>query len=272
MDHILIIDGLNYIHRGIIKFGNNQINDDYVLVYNFFRNIRASVEQFKPTKVFFCLEGRAEHRYKLLPSYKENRIVKYAAKSRHEHDKFDRQRDAIIALLGCLPIIKVSAAKYEADDTIATLADNMSDECITILSNDTDLIQLLQKGYPKLKLYNSFKKTYIEPPECFYLTLKSLMGDKSDSIPGIVGPKKAEALSKDPGALQEFLSVEENRANYKLNLDLISLHIIPDDELQFQDYNVDYNKLHEEFRRMEFKTMIEPKYWQRFKDTFQNLH
>jgi 5'-3' exonuclease len=44
---------------------------------------------------------------------------------------------------------------------VATLAEDLKDEDVVVLSNDSDFIQLLQKGYEHFKIYNPFKKQYM---------------------------------------------------------------------------------------------------------------
>ena len=277
MDRILLIDGLNFIHRGNITF--NQIEKtevSYTIVYNFFRNLRAAVEEFQPTKVFFCLESANCFRYKLFPGYKSNRIIKVsddktAAKLKSRED-FNRQRDIIIDLLPNLPITIVNALEFEADDVIATLVENLKDEEVIIYSGDKDFTQLLQKDYPNLKLYSPNKKDYVSAPEWNHLTYLSLIGDKVDGIPSVVGPKKAEKLATDVNAFAEFLdSSEEKKANYALNLSLIKLVIVPDERLQFIEHNTNYDVLKARFAQMEFESILEDKYWDRFQKTFANL-
>jgi DNA polymerase-1 len=273
MDKILLIDGHNSIWRANIGFKPKDADAPlYNIVYNFFRSLRASVEQFEPNKVFFCLEGHNNFRYKLFSEYKANRIIKTGSKAQTISDDFHRQKDIILALLPHLPIIKVKADEFEADDVIATLAENLKDEDITVISNDSDFIQLLQKGYKNFKIFNPFKKEYIEAPSYHYLAWKSLRGDKkTDNIPGLVGDKKAQKLLGDPIAFKEFLSSEENRANFSLNKELIELKIIDDGDLIFTEYKINFELLKEEFNNMDFQSIIEEEYWNRFCKTFSNL-
>lgn len=276
MDRILLIDGLNSIHRANISFKSEEKQEpSYTVVYNFFRNLRATVEELTPTKVFFCLEGSNNFRYKLFPDYKANRIIKTGstvdAKQKDREDLF-RQADIITTLISNLPITVVSADRFEADDVIATLAEDLKDEEVVVLSNDSDFIQLLQKGYKNFAIYNPMKKQYMIAPEWHYLTAKSLFGDKkTDNIPGLVGMKTGIKLASDIKKFAEFMESSENRANYSLNKDLIELKIIPSDELQFIEYNTDYDKLKAEFAKMEFVSILEEKYWNRFCETFKDL-
>jgi 5'-3' exonuclease len=299
MDKVLIIDGLHAINRANIQFGapkikplswddkqtNNEPKINNSIVYTFFRMLRSMVEEFAPNKPpFFCLEGNNNFRYGLFPEYKANRIIKTGsglpedavsdeklAKRIAAKEDFNRQRDIIIPLLRHLPIQVINANRFEADDVIATLAESIKDEDTTIISGDSDLIQILQQGYKHTKLYNPIKKVYVEPPDYHYVAWKSLRGDTSDNIPSVAGPKKTEKLLANPKLLEEFLSDTETRAAFNLNKELIELRIIPDDQLIFADYNVNYDALREEFARLELPTMIEGGYWNRFVETFRQL-
>ena len=297
MGKVLLIDAMNMLNRANVQFGISKKQPpswditsgtpeppkakdkpNYNIVYTALRMLRSVIEEFNAKKVFFCLEGANNFRYKLYPEYKANRIIKTSsevdektAKKLAARADFDRQRDVFLPLLRHLPITTINADGFEADDVIATLNANMPDEDITILSGDSDLTQELQKGYKNLKLYDPRTKSYVVPPEYSYLHWKCLRGDKTtDNIQGLVGPKKAEKLLSNPDLLKEFMSSEENAANYRLNKELIELRVIPDDQLLIGNYNVDYDALKTELVALSLSIVDEP-YWSRFVETFQSL-
>lgn len=268
-EHILIIDGLGYVYRSAI----NKLDGEFALIFNFFRNLRSTIENFEPTKVFFVWEGHPKHRYDLFPEYKANRL-KTASKDSQKSTK-DKVKEASIEvqrLLKYLPITQVKHPDFEADDCIAFLCENMKNEKCTIISGDSDLVQLLQKDYSKLKLYNYQIKDYVNPPTYNYLLYKCLAGDKkSDNIPSVVGPKTAEKLVNNLDDLIKFLEIEENAANFRLNKELIELKPIPEDEIEFTSPEVDFDYLKSEFERMEFKSIVNDNSWINFKRTFEDL-
>lgn len=275
-DRVLLIDGLNNAYRANITFGKPKPEDedkeDFTVVFNFFRNLRATIEQFDPDKVFFALEGGSCFRYDLLPTYKANRILKIGSEEKQKKkDDFNRQYKIILKLLKHLPITQVKCDRYEADDVIATLVSSLLDEQIIIISNDKDYIQLLQKGYNHIKIYSHNIKDFVVAPEYHFLTFLALNGDTSDNIPSIVGKKKAIGIASDPEKLKEFLLIEEQRANYNLNRQLVEFKIIEDDQLVFHEYEVDFDALKEEFEYMDFQAILEDKYWNRFIETFEKL-
>jgi 5'-3' exonuclease len=275
-DKILLIDGLNFGYRSNITFGKPKPEDEdkesFTAVYNFFRNTRALIEQFDPDKVFFATEGNSCFRYELFSEYKANRIIKVGSDDKQKkRDDFLRQYNIILKLLKYLPITQVKSNRYEADDVIATLVSTLRDEELIVISSDKDYIQLLQKGYDNLKVYSHALKAYVVPPDYHFLTFLTLNGDTSDNIPSLISKKKAIAIASDPEKLAEFLSKEENRANYSLNKQLVEFKIIEDEELEFSEYEIDFDALKEEFEWMEFETILEKKYWNRFVETFERL-
>jgi 5'-3' exonuclease len=248
-------------------------SDEYVVVYNFFRNLRVLIEQFQPVKTFFVLEGHPQFRYDLCPEYKGNRIIKTGSTRSEAKDRFDKALPDILRLLKCLSITQVRAERYEADDTIATLADNMREEDVIIVSNDTDYIQVLQKGYRNVRVYSPTKKAFMEAPEYLYLCWKCLRGDKSDNINGLtgIGDKKAEKLASDPKKLKDFLEIAEHKAHFNINRQLIEFRTVIPDEILMEDGHTDFETLKSEFARMEMPSMVKEPYWSKFVQTFACL-
>lgn len=291
MDKILIIDAHNFMWRANVIFKpkfkeaappktdnwgfenetkKEEVNDEFVMVYNFFRNLRVLVEQFDPTKCFFVLEGHPQFRYDLYADYKANRIIKKASKT-ESHERFDKNQPEIVRLIKHLPITVAQAEHYEADDVVATLVDNMQDEEITIASNDSDYLQLLQKGYKNLRIYNPMKKDFMSAPEYHYIGWKSLHGDVSDNIEGLVGDKTAQKLLKDPEKFKALLDKEENRASFNINKQLIEFRPVPLDEIQMEMGQANFEDLREDFSNKDFKSMLKEPYWSNFKKTFDCL-
>lgn len=300
-DKILLLDFMNFAHRANISFGAKhsrcgleysecshpiiydhcscggvwdtieqrcEKQSDYTVVYNFFRNLRVTVEQFKPDKIFIVLEGHPKFRHELYPEYKSNRIVKTASQQEVK-DNFFKNTDIILELLTYLPITIAKADDYECDDVIATLVNNLQTQDITIVSNDTDYIQLLQKGYPNCKIYSPTKKEYMSAPKHPYIVLKALTGDKSDNIKSLMGPKTAEKTLADLDKLQKFMSIEENRANFNINKQLIEFANVNLDDIVLVDGIKDFETLKSKFNELKFNSLTEDKYWEKFCNTFE---
>ena len=307
MDKILLIDALNFIYRGNISFPSKETheichmcdkfllehqnercdahcicgeiwdlvdnrcsknNEDHVLIFNFFRNFRAIIEQFQPDKCFICFEGRPEFRYSLYPDYKANRIIKTAS-AQGNKDKVYRCKDIIEKLLLNLPITICKAAKYEADDLVYSLVKNMRGEKMIVISNDSDYIQLLQEENLDIQVYNSSKKFFMEPPKENYVALKALKGDKSDNIPRLMSEAKSIKHLNDPKLLEKFLSIEENRANFSINLKLVKFADVPEEEIELQIGETNFDSLKKEFEIMKFESILNS--WEKFTNTFNCL-
>ncbi len=277
MDKILLIDGFNQMWRAVhtMNFAKKaeaaapvEDKPDYLIIFNFFRNLRPLIELFNPDKCFFVLEGHSAFRFGLYPDYKANRMVKYAEKQA-ETDRFHLQKREIIRLMQHFPVTTIKAADYECDDVIATLCNDMKDDDVTVLSNDSDFIQLLQKPeLPHVKVYNPIKKEFMKAPEYHYVAWKSLAGDKSDNIKGLVGDKRAQTLVSDPDKFEKFLKLEENRANFSINKSLIEFQDVPVDQLIVTEGQADWEYVKSEFDRMEFASITNEKSWAKYTKTF----
>jgi len=270
MDNVLFIDGHNAIWRACIKFGAapTDQDDSIIFTFNFFRNLRPLIEDFSPDKCFFVLEGHPQFRYDLFSDYKANRIIKLASRQ-ESNAKFLAAKDIIISLLSYLPITIARAQAYEADDVVATLCHNMKDENLTVLSNDSDYIQLLQRNYSNIRIYNPIKKIDMIAPTYPYVAWKCLNGDKSDNIPGLLKPKKALEATTSPEVFKKFMEVEENRANFSINRQLIEFKPVPEDEISLVEGSCNFNKLREEFAKMKFESIINDKSWEKYCKTFE---
>ncbi len=295
MDKVLLIDLCNQIWRANISFGpptEHKLTEDeisgkascsckapwnieehfcygkkYNVVFNFFRNLRPLVEMFSPDKIFCVDEGHPQFRYDLFGDYKANRIIKQASRQ-EANDKFLKAKDIIVSLIQHLPITTCRAANYEADDVIGTLCENMKDEDLVVLSNDSDYIQLLQRGYQNMGVYNPIKKEFMEAPPYPYVPWKCLNGDKSDNIPALLKPKKALNTVTNPELFNEFMLVEENRANFQVNRQLIEFRAVPEEEIILKDGERNFVFLQQAFEQMKFESIINDKSWERYIKTF----
>ncbi len=280
MDKVLFIDAHNAMWRACVKFGAVQpeVPDEVIFTFNFFRNLRPLIEDFEPAKCFFVLEGHPQFRYDLYPEYKANRLIKLAAanpdddeataKKKKSQATFFKTRDIILPLIKHLPITVVRAGNYEADDVVATLCENMRDEELTIISTDSDYIQLLQRGYPSCRIYNPIKKDFMVAPNYPYVAWKCLAGDTSDNIKKLLTPKKVEATMASPEAFQKFMDIEENRANFSINRQLIEFRSVPMEELEITEGVKNFTALKESFAQMKFESIINEKSWQKYCSTF----
>ena len=270
---ILCIDFMNTAHRARSGFTSGE----HAVVYNFFRQFKALVDQFKPNRIYVALEGRPVHRHEAMAEYKANRVIAEDDPRREELLRFFKQKDAILKLLSeNFPVSCVRHPTSEADDTIYNLIKTSSTAVPwTVVSTDTDFVQALQE-FPHISLYNPVKKYLVNSPDHPYVTWKALRGDPSDNIPGIpgVGDKTAEKLACDPDKLAEFLSDETKAELFQRNYDLISFRSWSTEEameMTSSSPKKDWNAVKTVFTDMGFQSIVKDGSWEKFVAPFESL-
>ena len=261
---VLLLDAYNLIHRARSGFTKGE----YPIIYNFFRGVRPIIEKFDPDKVFFVLEGKPKFRETLSKgTYKSNRVS--------PGDSFHRQKASIINIISeCFPFEIVRHPELECDDVIATMASIYKKEKCTIVSSDSDFIQLLNV-FDNVEIYNPIKKIFIEKPEYDYVTWKALRGDATDNIVGIrgIGDKTANKLVKDPAMLKETLDDPKKREIFEKNINLIRLVDFSNDlsMLESKKGKKDFDKLKNIFNDLGFNTITKDKSWEKYIKTFEGI-
>ena len=264
---VLFLDAYNLIYRARSPY----LNGEYALIFSFFRQLRPLIEKFNPEKVYFVLEGNPKFRKQLSEGdYKGNR--------KSAGDDFHRQKAAIINIVGELfPFESVRHPELECDDTIATLAVKHASEGddVTIISSDSDFIQLLNIERYDIQIYNPVKRKMIETPDYDYVTWKALRGDATDNIPGIpgIGDKTATKLVKDPIRMQSLLENKEKREIFERNVNLIRLVDFSNDmsKLESKTGTGDWDIIEQTFEDLGFDSMLKEKTWNKFVETFKEL-
>lgn len=175
--------------------------------------------------------------------YKGNRDVE-------KNKKVFSYEEVITELISCLGVKNMYPGILEADDVIYWLCKN-NDQPKVVVSVDQDMLQLIDENtavYSPIKdvmiTHDNFEQHTGVPCEQF-VRYKSLMGDKSDNLPGLdkCGPKTAvKLINKHP--TDETLIEEmgnEKLEPYFMNLKLIDLsqgekHHPEDNELYKEQY------------------------------------
>ena len=271
---ILILDAYNLMHRARSGFTRG----DYPVVYNFFRSLRPLIEKFNPDVCYFVLEGQPKRNLELLPSYKGSRNVD-PDKDPKKHAKlveFHRQKARIIKLMSFdMPGVRlIWHENYEADDVMAELARSRhTDDDVTIISGDSDMIQVLQTC-KHVKLYHPIQKKFVEAPKYDYVAWKALCGDSTDDIPGLpkVGAKTAEKLVRDETLMKaRFEQKAGEQKIFQRNLELVRLHRVNLDNAIERVEGGSWLTLRAEFEEMGFQSMLKDKTWAKYKATFECL-
>lgn len=287
--HILVIDGMNSLHRARSGFQGGE----FPVVYNFFRQLRALIEMHAPTRVYFVREGRPVKRIAMFKEYKANRAVEVGTKKHDELQRFFGQCNIVHSMLEQnVPVSVVQHPDFEADDTIYNLIKRSSTAVPwTVCSNDSDFTQLLDE-FEHVKLYNPMKKTYVEKPTYDYVQWKALRGDPSDNIPKVVGfsDKVAEnvvCMAKNQNQSVQQVLLGDARCNVKSvvkaseqveaferNLELIKFHTWSDQEAEQMVSSSpvkSWDTVGAAFKEMGFQSMLKEGPWERFCATFDPL-
>lgn len=264
---IAILDGYNLMHRA--RFGMKGENS---IVFTFFRSLRPLVERVSPDKIYLVLEGVPVHRQALDAEYKANRRLEEGTPQWEEMAEFRKQKRIIVDLLRHLPVTVVRHPELECDDVIASLVEHHSDDECTVVSTDTDFIQLLSRS--NVQLYNPVKKEYVQGVPFDYVSWKALRGDKTDNIPPVAGmtDKAAEKLLANPDALAGFLTEGDNQSDYERNLELVRLKVVSQDGMEILPPAVDFAALRKSLTSLRFFSMVNETAWKNYTKTFEPIY
>ena len=251
------------IHRVRHGFGQG----DHIMTYGFFRALKSEITKHAADKVYVVSEGYPVHRYELNPSYKGTR-------RNDRDDGFYRQKDDIFKICSYLPVTCIMHPDYECDDVIGYICENSGkNDNVTIVSTDSDFIQLLE--LENVNLWNPIKKKFIEKWPVDYVSWKSLVGDKSDNIPGVkgIGSKRAFKILENKRLFDEFMADDFNKAVFDNCYKQIKLAKLDESLLNWviNDYRFNEEKLKESFTRRSFKSII-GKSWYKWTDTMERLN
>lgn len=168
-----------------------------------------AVEEYYPIFVT-DMPGSSDERKKLFPDYKANRSA--------AEPSFYEQVDFILELGRLIGTVYQQPGR-EADDLAGAFVERYAaTNDITLLTVDADWLQLLQKNVHVIQLKTNgrhvlwddalfFAEKKIIPKQL--ISLKAIIGDGSDNIPGVPGIGEATGIE----LLREFDSVDDIYAN-----------------------------------------------------------
>ena len=271
----LYIDAMCMFHRAAAGFTGGE----HFVTFNFFRSLRALVEQLRPTRIVIALEGTPKKRLALDPGYKANRRTVPADSDAEAKTRsfFDQVEESVKLLSEHFPVSVVRHPDLEADDVIARLVRRASRAVIsTIVSTDRDYLQLVAESDGDIELYDPVRKCNVSVPEGVgdFIIWKALRGDASDCIPRIVPDKLAEQASFDTNILYELLVDDETLDKFKTNVELIKFADPDDGEVGWERMESsspqrDWEAVGLAFTMLGFKSIMSG--WARFVATFEPL-
>ncbi len=284
-DHFYLIDGSGYIFRAYYALPPLTRKNDGLptgavsgfcsMLFKLLEDSKSDNNKQKPTHFAVIFDSaRKNFRNEIYSDYKANR-------SEAPDDlvpQFEYIRKSVMAFN--LP--SVDLANYEADDLIATYADQILQKGakVTIVSSDKDLMQLYRKD---VRLYDPMKNKFIESEDIInkfgvdskkVIDVQSLAGDSSDNVPGVpgIGVKTAAELINKYGTLEKLLDnahkIKQNKRRETLldNKDkaIISKKLVtlkkdvPVERIieEFKLQEIDKDKLYKFLRKMEFNRLL----------------
>ena len=230
-NRVLIFDALNVFMRHYIAHPAMSDNGEQIGgIVGFYYNLINLIEKCKPESVIVVWEGGGSKRKRdLYPEYKRGsrpaKMNRYYSKEEMPDSLENRnlQITTLIGILSNLPVCQVYIEDAEADDGIGYLCKyKLKNKNKVIVSGDHDFYQLIDED---CIIYSPNSKSFINTdkviekygvhPHNFCLA-KSMVGDKSDNIPGVpgVGYKK---LVKEYGTL--FLKEDFANNAFQLFID-----------------------------------------------------
>jgi DNA polymerase-1 len=216
-DTLLLLDGHSLAYRAWFALPVENFATTTGLptnaVYGFTAMLINVLRDEQPTRVAVAFD-RSE------PTFRHEKYVEYKAGRAKAPDEFRGQISLIFEVLDALGIRHLSAAGYEADDIIATLAtraEQQGDD-VLIVSGDRDTFQLVSdkttvlynsRGVSDMKRYDPaglHEKYGLTPGQ--YPDFAALRGDPSDNLPSIpgVGEKTATKWITEFGSLENLVN------------------------------------------------------------------
>lgn len=203
---IAIVDTSGFFHRSYyalpkLKSASNQETGVLTGFMNFIFNLN---RDFEVDRIIFALDREKKNfRHDLYSEYKSNRLQGDA--------ELKEQIKIATAWISQMGFCTASQKNYEADDVIASLAEQFKDEHeVIILSHDKDFNQLIDES---VKLYDSTSKTFIDKEGCFekykvypfqFIDYQAIVGDSIDNVHGVKGAGKVTASK----LLNQFSTLE----------------------------------------------------------------
>jgi DNA polymerase I len=216
-DTLLLLDGHSLAYRAWFALPVENFATTTGLptnaVYGFTAMLINVLRDEKPTRVAVAFD-RSE------PTFRHEKYVEYKAGRTKAPDEFRGQISLIFEVLDALGIRHLSAAGYEADDIIATLATQAEahGDNVLIVTGDRDTFQLISdkttvlynsRGVSDMKRYDPAglqEKYGLTPAQ--YPDFAALRGDPSDNLPSIpgVGEKTATKWITEFGSLENLVN------------------------------------------------------------------
>ena len=177
-------------------------------IHGFISMLLSTLQQEKPTHLVVAFDPSG-------PTFRSEEYSEYKGTRSETPPEFLGQVELLDETLNAIGIPTISVPGFEADDVLATLAQQGTDADyeVLLISGDRDTIQLVNgnttllypiKGVSTMNRYDTeaiIEKYGIRPEQ--YPDIAALVGETSDNLPGVpgVGPKTAAKWVNEWGSL-----------------------------------------------------------------------
>lgn len=225
MEQFVIVDGNSLINRAFYGMPplKSLSGEPCGAVYGFLNMILNVISREKP-KYFVCVFDAGKH------TFRHDKYAEYKAGREKMPEDLAKQLPLLKNILRAMDIKTIEIPEIEADDIVGTLTRKFNENFI-LLSGDRDLLQLIndnttvwltQKGITDvLKVDEAVLKEKYNIKPYQVVELKSIMGDSSDNIPGVMGIGKVGAhdlIDKFETLENIFKNIEDVPTKYKNKL------------------------------------------------------
>jgi 5'-3' exonuclease len=186
-------------------------------IFQFLTMVRKMLNENKFDRVYVFWDGKfsGRLRYELYKDYKSNRGKDFYNEKPPSELSLYLQKERVISYCEELFIRQYRDDIVEADDSIAYYVKNTPDnESVVIMSNDRDLCQLITKkvsvyiiNLKKIVTEENYLVDFDHHPSNLKL-IKTITGDNSDNIKGILGVSEKTLLKFFPEIMEKTLTLE----------------------------------------------------------------
>ncbi len=196
MKNLIIIDGNSIVNRAYygVRPLSTKTGIPTNAIFGFMNIMLKYIDEYKPDYICVAFDLKA-------PTFRHKMYDQYKAQRKGMPDDLAEQMPHLKEILSAMNILQLSLEGYEADDIIGTVSricDENELRC-NIVTGDKDDLQLAS-GNTKVLLTTTrmgqttteelddngvFEKYGVTPEE--FISVKALMGDSSDNIPGVKG-------------------------------------------------------------------------------------
>ena len=208
---LCLVDGSSYLYRAYHALPSltNAQGQPTGAIFGVANMLRRLLEQHQPKRVAVVFDASGKNfRHALYPDYKAHRPPM--------PDELRSQIEPLYELIDGMGLTRVVIPEVEADDVIATLAQQGHEAGMRVLisSGDKDLAQLVSDGVVvedsmqnKTLTPEAVEEKFGVPPNRVG-DLLALTGDSADNIPGVekVGPKTAAKWLNQYGSLESLMA------------------------------------------------------------------